>query len=241
MTASSNKFTTRPVYSRFIPREELHPFSAWSLGSLADGESGPVQPEASAPAPEPEVVSEEHKAQLQQARQAGYKDGYRDGLSALDNFKQTYAAQITAQVGQVAQAFQAQLDLMEQQLAQSLALVASDIARQVVRSELQTRPELIETVAQEALSTLLHSARHIRVHVHPDDHHVLVEQGQLDLESRQARLVPDAGVARGGCVVESDIGVIDAAIETRWRQAVAALGQDSLWATGSEAGTDEPA
>nr|WP_297358021.1 flagellar assembly protein FliH [uncultured Caldimonas sp.] len=237
MTASSNKFQTRTVYSRFIPREELHSFSAWSLGSLADGESGPVQPEA--PAPAPEVVSEEHQAQLQQARQAGYKDGYRDGLSALENFKQSYAAQITAQVGQIAQAFQAQLELMEQQLAQSLAQVASDIARQVVRSELQTRPELIETVAQEALSTLLHSARHIRVHVHPEDHRLLTEQGQLDLESRQARLVPDAAIARGGCVVESDIGVIDAAIETRWRQAVAALGQSSDWAAGSEGAGDD--
>lgn len=233
--STSPKFTTRTVYSRFIPREELHSFSAWSLGSLADGESGPVQPDAPAAAPEP--VSEEHQAALQQARQAGYKDGYRDGLSALENFKQSYAAQITAQVGQIAQAFQAQLELLEQQLAVSLAQVASDIARQVVRTELQTHPALIETVAQEALSTLLHSARHIRVRVHPDDHGLLVEQGQLDLESRQARLVPDASITAGGCVVESDIGVIDAAIETRWRQAVAALGQSSeLGSSGTDAG-----
>ncbi|MCM5679376.1 flagellar assembly protein FliH [Schlegelella sp. S2-27] len=240
MTASSNKFASRTLYSRFIPREELHSFSAWNLGSLEDGESGPVQAEAPAPPVEPEPISEEQQAALQQARQAGYKDGYRDGLSALESFKQSYAAQITAQVGQVAQAFQAQLELMEQQLAGSLALVASELARQVVRSELQTQPALIEAVAQEALSTLLHSARHIRVHVHPDDHQLLAEQGQLDLESRQARLVPDASVSRGGCVVESDIGVIDAAIETRWRQAVSALGQNSEWTTGSE-GSEEPA
>lgn len=237
MTASSNKPGQRPLYSRFIPREELHSFSAWSLGSLAEGEGGPVPPEppaapAPAPAPEPEpepALSEAHQAALHEARQAGYKDGYRDGLVALENFKQSYAAQITAQVGQIAQAFQAQLELLEQQLAGALAAVACDIARQVVRTELQTRPALVEAVAQEALSTLLHSARHVQVHVHPEDHALLVERGQLDLESRNARLVADASVTRGGCIVESDIGTVDAAIETRWRQALAALGQSGDW------------
>jgi flagellar assembly protein FliH len=36
-------------------------------------------------------------------------------------------------------------------------------------------------------------------------------------------------MARGGCLVESDIGVIDASIETRWRRTVASLGCDEGW------------
>lgn len=222
-------------HNRFIPREELHSFSAWNFGSL-DGEQAPAPeaesaaaPEPVAPPPPPAPTAEEIQAMVQEARQCGYKDGYRDGLVALENFKQSYAAQITAQVGQIAQAFQAQLELLEQQLAGALAAVACDIARQVVRTELQTRPALVEAVAQEALSTLLHSARHVQVHVHPEDHALLVERGQLDLESRNARLVADASVTRGGCIVESDIGTVDAAIETRWRQALAALGQSGDW------------
>lgn len=222
-----------PLHNRFIPREELHSFSAWSPDSFSGHEQTAAHGPGVPPAPPPEPTAEEraaqHQAQLAEARQMGYKDGYRDGLVALENFKQSYAAQVTAQVAAVAAAFRAQLDAMEQQLARGLSQVAIEIARQAVRSELGTRPQLIEAVAQEALNSLVHSARHIRVHLHPDDHQLLTTQGQLDLDARDARLLSDPAITRGGCVVESDIGVIDASIEARWRRAAAALGQDSGW------------
>ena len=101
--------------------------------------------------------------------------------------------------------------------------------RQIVRSELAARPDLVATVAQEALDTLLMSARQITVRVHPDDH-ALVEQGAADaLAQRGARLLADPTITRGGCLVESDIGVVDAAIATRWRRAVAVLGCEAPW------------
>lgn len=232
-----------PLHNRFIPREELHSFSAWSPGSFSGAEQasahGPGVPAAPPPEPTAEERAALHQAQLAEARQTGYKDGYRDGLVALDNFKQTYAAQVTAQVAAVTAALRAQLEAMEQQLARGLSTVAVEIARQAVRSELQLRPDLIETVAQEALNALVHSARHIRVHLHPDDHQLLTVQGRLDLDARGARLISDPGVTRGGCVVESDIGVIDASIETRWRRAAAALGHDSRWPDASSGETRE--
>jgi flagellar assembly protein FliH len=74
---------------------------------------------------------------------------------------------------------------------------------------------------------VLMSARHIRVAVHPDDH-ALVAQGAAEaLAARGARLVTDAGLTRGGCRVESDIGEVDARIETLWAQAAAQLGEPS--------------
>lgn len=222
------------LHSRFIPREELHSFSAWSPDSFSGQEQtsghGPGVPPAPPPEPTAEQRAAQHQAQLAEARQAGYKDGYRDGLVALENFKQSYAAQVTAQVAAIAAAFRAQLDAMEQQLARGLSQVAVEIARQAVRSELTTRPQLIEAVAQEALSSLVHSARHIRVHLHPDDHQLLTTQGQLDLDARDARLMSNPDITRGGCIVESDIGVIDASIEARWRRAAAALGHEDEWA-----------
>lgn len=240
MTASSKNTAARTLYSRFIPREELHSFSAWTPGSL-DGADSAAQARPEEAAPTPEAAAELLTEQLREARQAGYKDGYRDGLAALDNFKQSYAAQVTAQVGQVVASFQAQLDALQQHLASSLAQVAADIARQVVRTELTTQPQLIEQVAHEALGLLVHSARHIRIRVHPDDHQLLVEQGQLDIEARHARLLADPSVHRGGCIVESDIGLIDASIETRWRHTVAALGQTSSWAAEPSSTPEEQA
>jgi flagellar assembly protein FliH len=202
-------------YSRFIPREELNSFAAWTPGSLSGGNETPNtgvhRPEPPAP-PAPNPV-DELMAQLKQVRQTGYQDGYR---------------------GAIVQGFGQQLDDLQQDMARALAVTATQLAKQMVRSELSVQPELVAVVATEAVDTLLLSARHITVRVHPDDH-ALVAQGASDvLAARGARLLSDADVLRGGCLVESDIGVIDATLEARWRRVAASLGCEQEW-EGDEA------
>jgi len=211
------------AYTRFIPREELGDFAAWKPGALG-GEA-----QAAAPSAPAEPTAEEWRAKLAAARQAGYQDGYRDGLVALEAFKQTYASQVTAQLGALTGAYQRELDALQQQMALAVAAAAAQVARQVVRAELASRPELVATVAQEAIATLLMSARHITLRVHPDDHSLVALGTGEALAARGARLVADATLARGGCLVESDIGAIDATLQTRWERAAAALGCESAW------------
>ncbi|MGE5115845.1 MAG: FliH/SctL family protein [Betaproteobacteria bacterium] len=219
-TSDAKAAKAASLHARFIPREELRSFAAWTPGAFGP----PASAAAGAPQGATPNVEPEPRAALQAARQSGYQDGYRDGLVALDSFKQSYAAQTTAQVGALLRGFEQQFAALEQQMAQALAQAATALARQVVRSELATRPELVAAVAREALGVLLQSARHITVQVHPDDLALVAQGAADDLERRGARLVADPAVARGGCVVESDIGGVDAGIEQRWARAARALG-----------------
>lgn len=198
------------------------------------GEEAPLPPEPPAPpAPLPNV-----EELLDQARKDGYQDGYRNGLVALESYKQTQAAQLAAymndQIGALASDFHHRLESLEQQLAGRIAGVALELARQVVRSELDQRPEAVLTVAEEALGVLLSTARQITVRLNPEDN--AMAQGSLTevLQARGARLMPDAGVTRGGCVVESDIAVVDASVEARWFRAAAAMGSQTEWNGGHE-------
>jgi flagellar assembly protein FliH len=246
MSSSKNGGAPKPVspYARFIPREELNSFAAWKPGALTGNEGAPQAPVQRAeppapPAPPKPSPEEELAAHVKAARSAGYQDGYRDGLVALDGFKQSYASQITAQVGTLAESYGRQLDALQQDMARALAVSATHLARQIVRSELTQRPELVAAVAQEAVDTLLRSAQHITLRVHPDDH-VLVTQGAAEvLEARGARVLSDASITRGGCVVESDIGVIDASVEARWRRAAASLGCDERWSGAAQRDEDD--
>jgi flagellar assembly protein FliH len=230
-------------YSRFIPREELSSFSAWAPGALnGDERSGldrrksvraaPVAAPAAAPA---EPQAPDTAALVHAARQQGYQDGYRDGLVALDGFKRTFAMQTATQVSALVRSTGEQLDALQQEMAQALAGAAIELARQIVRSELVSRPELVATVAIEGLDTLLLSARHISLRVHPDDHALVAAGAADDLAARGARLISDVSVTRGGCVIESDLGVIDASIEARWHRAAAALGQEQAWDSTAKA------
>ena len=211
------------VQGRFIPREELGHFEAWAPGALS--ENGPAAPgKAYTPRAAPASMGTLHAA-----RQTGYEEGYRDGLAALEGFKQSFTKQSAAQVGALLQSVGVQLDALQQALASALVDTATQLARQVVRSELGARPELIAEVAKQALEALMLSARHITLRLHPDDQ-PLVAQGAADvLAARGARLIADAAVQRGGCVIESDLGRIDASIESRWRRSVASIGSEQSW------------
>jgi len=204
-------------YQRFIPREELGDFASWRPGKLGE------QPDAPPAAP-PEPTPADWQARIDAARQAGYQDGYRDGLVALDNFKQTFAQQATSQIGALLESFDEQLSGLDAEMAAALAQSAVLLAQQVLRAELNSHPEVVAQVAAEAVNAVMLSARHIAVHVHPQDL-PLVSEGAADaLEARGARLHADAAIQRGGVLVQSDVGAVDARIGVRWAQAAAALG-----------------
>lgn len=228
------------TYTRFIPREELQGFASWSPNSFGDNPAN-VPPVRAAVEPEPappEPSDEQIEARLHAARQEGYRDGYRDGLVALESFKQSFAQQLAQQFGRVMQNFDGEITGLEQQIAASVARIATQLARQVVRNELTSRPEIVVQVAQDAVNAVLMSARTITVHVNPEDH-ALINLGAADaLEARSARLVSTPAVERGGCLVESDAGTVDARISARWQQAVQALGTGVDWALDEG---DEPA
>lgn len=200
------------------------------------GQAEAQQREAEAPPPPPAPNVDEL---VNEARQSGYQDGYRNGLAALESYKQTQAAQMAAymseQVGALASDFHRRLESLEQQLAGRISGVALELARQVVRTELQVNPEVVVAVADSALGALLTSARQVLVRIHPEDHALAQAHLTEMLAARGARLVPDAGVNRGGCLVESDIAVIDATIEARWSRAAASLGYEAPWNDGREA------
>jgi flagellar assembly protein FliH len=210
------------AYTRFIPREELGDFASWNPGTFGARPGATPPPQAAQAAAEPTAA--DWQARVQAARQAGYQDGYRDGMAALENFKQAFAQQATAQIGALLDAFDQQLQQLDGQVAQVLTASAVQLARQVLRSELQQHPALVAKVAAEATAAVMLSARHIAVHVNPHDLPLVAEGAEETLRARGARLQPDEQVARGGVLVVSDVGSIDARIGTRWAQAVAALG-----------------
>lgn len=229
----------RGNYARFIPGEEIQGAKAWSLDNLGDTAPSPfapmrpgaAQPPAAtaAPAEPPPPPEPSAQEQLHAARQSGYQDGYRDGMAALDAFKQSFAKQMSGQIGTLVENFDAEMRALEDDMAATVARIAVELARQVVRSELAQRPELIARVAHDAVEALQLSARHVRVRVHPDDFELVQDGAGRELEAREAQLIPDADVARGGVKVDADIASVDATIATRWLQAVSALGQTSIW------------
>lgn len=223
------------AYARFIPREELAGFANW----MPDAFSGAARPGLAPAEPEPAPVevqpdAAEWLARIDEARQAGYQDGYRDGLQALEAAKRQNAQQISAQVATLLASLDDQFQGLEARMAEAVVDTALRLARQVVRRELSQQPAAVVAVASEAVQAVMLSARHLRLRLHPDDV-ALVEAGAADLlQARSVLLQADATLQRGGCVVDSDLGQVDARIEQRWAQAAAVFGASGDWPAEAE-------
>jgi flagellar biosynthesis/type III secretory pathway protein FliH len=102
--------------------------------------------------------------------------------------------------------------------AQTLALAA---AARIVGEIVALEPDRIAAVVRDALSRA-RRARGVDVRVHPDDV-AMLEAAEL---GPAVRLVSDPGIARGGCVVKSELGVIDARVEVQLEAMARLLGCD---------------
>lgn len=99
-------------------------------------------------------------------------------------------------------------------------------AEKIIGKTVEGAPELMEAIVQPLLLRL-RRARRLELRLHPDDARTLEPRLQaLANESGVGcpmRIESDPGMQRGGCVLRSDIGTLDARIETRLERVARAL------------------
>jgi len=153
-----------------------------------------------------------------EARRAGWEQGLAEGRQAARGELRLQAERWQQLTQHLARPLAAVDDQVEQEL---MALVLG-IARRVVMSELQARPEQILAVIRSAVQALPSASRHVRIHLHPEDAHLVAEQlpGHGEV---QWHVVEDAAVSRGGCLLDCGSSHVDARLETRLDEAMMAL------------------
>ena len=229
-------------YTRFIPGEELGHVTRWEFGDVHDaGTLRPLMERAQALEPEPQAPARfdeaEQQALLQQAHDEGHALGLADGraqerLAAqqqLDEYVAGQGREAAERLAQVAQSLQDSLAGMQQAMAQEVLQLACDIARQVVRREVQGNPQAMLPVVREALDMLAAESRPATVRLHPGDWAALEKPLREEFASPRIEWQADAAVPPGDCLVESAGMQIDGTLDKRWRRAIAALGLTAAW------------
>jgi flagellar assembly protein FliH len=165
-----------------------------------------------------------------QARADGVAEGQREGLAAAQHLIETRAVEIAGQKTQdqlrtVLPAFHSAVEALELERDRWLATwensaikLSAAIAGKILRHELSQHPELALSIVREALQLAM-GQPNVKLHLHPLDLEQLHDCGR-DAVARlgavgEATLVADEGVSRGGCLIETHHGVIDARVETQ--------------------------
>ncbi len=159
------------------------------------------------------------------ASQSGYEEGFAQGREeALAAGRREIEAQV-AVLTRLVQSLAKPFEELDETVETELLSLATTVARQVVRRELQTDPQLVLAVIRESIGLLPVASREITLKLHPEDARLVREYESAAIEEGQWRILEDANCARGGCVVTTGHARIDASVnEQITRIADAVLG-----------------
>lgn len=154
-----------------------------------------------------ESVTQECEKLKDEAQKTGFGEGYKAWVDQIGYLEK--------EIGRV-----------REEMMKLLLPVALKAAKKIVATELQMHPEAILDIATSVLKVV---AQHKRVvlYTNKDDYDILeANKGQLknifeQLESLSIRERDD--VERGGVVIETEGGIINAQIKDRWRNLEAAF------------------
>ncbi len=166
-----------------------------------------------APAPAPDFEAIEREAFTK-----GYAQGERDGAAAA-------AVRGDAMLRRLAQTLQEVTALrseMIQRTEHQVVQLALAIAKRITHREVSLDRDLLTAMARVALDRLGESVS-ATIRLHPDDYAAIVAVRGDEAQSGAVRLVPDKTVGRGGCLVHSDIGLIDVGVNAQLDELTRAL------------------
>lgn len=209
--------------------------SAWTLPDV----KGPVvaargrSPSASA------IVEAEREAW-----RAGFEQGRRDGLAAVETAAAERLARLdrsVAELQRLCDQLARPLEPLDEDVAQELARLALRTGAQLARRELALDPSQVIAIIREAVGLLPIGAREVRVYTHPLDAAAIRERLTLNGGDRAWQLVDDPVMARGGCRVVSEFSQIDARLDSRLAAIVSTvLGDERGMARGGDDAGREP-
>lgn len=161
------------------------------------------------------------QAHAEALAQEAYTDGYKRG-------EETARQEATEQCATLLASLRQALEDLTHVRADALSLAAEDmltlalhLARKIVHYEVERHPQVLVATLQRALAYLVDDD-HVVIRVNPDD---LAQAQALQLRlwgREEADMAPmfraDESVGRGGCVIDSEFGLIDARIEAQFAE-----------------------
>ncbi|MDL1956463.1 MAG: hypothetical protein LWW95_05375 [Candidatus Desulfofervidus auxilii] len=169
------------------------------------------------------VKAKEEAEQIKkQAYETGFKQGLKEGIkqgekeAKIEILKKAEKKleNLEKIIEEIAQFRQKLFQKMEKEIL-GLALA---IAKKIVKQEVNINKEVILNNIREAINKLTEVDR-VFVKVNPEDYEFIQQYRPDFLETlnqkQKIKLIKDETIKRGGCLIETDFGQIDARIETQ--------------------------
>ncbi len=168
-----------------------------------------------------------------EGKKAGYAEGHAEGLrQAYEESAAKHQAALDAEMSKLRSDLEAMVSQVHGAVAQwfkncepGLSHLAVLIAERVVAKELSTSREAILCIVKEALSEVTH-ATHATIRLRPVDTEAIQERRAEIMAAassvKDLEIVSDPSLI-GGCMIETDGGVVDALIDSKFQTLLEAI------------------
>ena len=165
--------------------------------------------------------AEGHAEGLLEGRTSGHNEAFAAG--------QQETAEEMATLRAIAATFGSAVAAADETIASDVLDLALHLARSMVRTAFEVRPELIIPIVREAIDYLPVLQAPAVLALNPDDVEIVRAALAEELDKGGWRVVADAQIGRGGCKVDTASNQIDAQAASRWARLSHSLGKNVEW------------
>ena len=207
-----------------LPKEQKSAYQRWEMASFNE-ERLPTRG-----AQTPAAISEVDLDAIREgAREEGHALGMAQGHAAGLDIGRVESAQEMLHLQQIAQGFGDEISRANEVIAQEMLDLGLDLAKAMLKTSLEVRPELVLPVVAEAIRYLPSLQQPALLFLHPLDAQLAREFIGEELSKAGWRITEDKNLDRGGCRVETPSNQIDGSMQSRWQRIAAALGRNADW------------
>ncbi len=168
--------------------------------------------------PEGGISSQEAESMRSQAYSEGWQEGYVQGKQAGREEADKELQEATQALAEALEKVNSLRSSLLRQNKQDMVRLVLTISEQVIQAEVRTREDIIQQAVEKAIQSAVQSEE-CRIKVNPRDMEVVQEKKPLFLASvsglKDIVFEAEESVTPGGCIVESEQGMVDATIETQ--------------------------
>ena len=166
---------------------------------------------------------------LETGHAEGHAAGHAEGIEAGQQKGYDQAVAEAQPLAALFTGFATALEEVRQGVTADVVTLALDIAQQMLREALKTKPGLVIPVVKSAMEGMPQGVQHPEIHLHPDDAVLVRKLLKAEIAQAEWKVVEDSRIDRGGCRIECTTAEIDATMPSRWKRIASALGQDHTW------------
>ena len=156
-----------------------------------------------------------------QIEKSAYENGFRQGEKAGMEIAEKKVEALMRSYSEAILALGKQRSALYAQVERQVVKLALEAAKKIVHREIQADREVVHTLVKVALSHVAEKSA-VTVHLHPTDYNFILDH-RAELTGgaeggQEVELMSDKSIQRGGCLVETECGNIDARIEEEFRE-----------------------